>query len=108
MEKKEVKIEGLVKTNYKEISLNIFEKFRDVKLIVFDFDNTLYQNIDWQGYNEFVLKNIRKIFKRLTDKQFEDLLKKYNYTGDRVIEKFAYMVLKEKGSTKKFYKFVKK
>lgn len=103
----EEKIRCLKKVNYSNICLEDFEKFKGLKAIVFDFDNTLYKDIDWLNYNDFVVENVRKIFDNLTDIEFENLLKKYNFNGDRVIEFFAKVCLDELGSTKKFWDFVK-
>ena len=105
--KTEEKIRCLKKANYENICLNDFEKFKGLKAIIFDFDNTLYKDIDWLNYNEFVVENVRKIFAYLTDEEFENLLKKHNFNGDRVIESFAKICLEELGSTKKFWNFVK-
>lgn len=101
-----LKIRCLKKTNYKDVSLNLFDSFKNIKLIVFDFDDTLYQNIGWHGFNDFVLKNTKEIFANLSQTEFENMLCKYNFTGDRIIESLAYITLKEKGSTKEFCRFV--
>lgn len=105
--KTEEKIRCLKKVNYENICLSDFEKIKGLKAIIFDFDNTLYKDIDWLNYDEFVIENVRKIFAYLTDEEFENLLKKHNFNGDRVIEFFARVCLEELGSTKKFWNFVK-
>ena len=88
--KTQEKIRCLKKVNYENICLNDFEKFKGLKAIIFDFDNTLYKDIDWLNYNEFVVENVRKIFAYLTDEEFEHWYKVFEhpeyYTDTEVTE----------------------
>lgn len=105
--KTQEKIKNLKKSNYKKISVKAFENFKDIKAVIFDFDNTLYKDIDWVGYDEFVIENMKKIFSHLSEEEFEKMLKKHNFNGDRVIEFFAEVCVKELNSTKKFWPFIR-
>lgn len=97
-----------VTTNYDQISLKTFEKFKNIGIVIFDFDDTLYKYLNWKGYNEFLIENIRKFFVDLSDEQFNYLLKKYKIiNSDRVVENTAKLLLDMHGSTKELVNFLK-
>ena len=97
-----------VTTSYKEVSYKTFEKFKNIKAIVFDFDNTLYKYLDWEGYNEFFVCSIRKLFPELTDNQFDYYIKKYKIrTSDRTTEITAELLLDLGKDTKGFVQVLK-
>lgn len=54
---------------------------QDIKVVVFDFDNTLYSGVDWTtAWSEYCKKGLRQVFNELSDEEFEQLLKKENIT----------------------------
>lgn len=59
------------------------------KVVVFDFDNTLYVGIDWtKEWAEFCKKGLRFVFRDWDDKSFEKMIKTenlVNYTSDGII-----------------------
>lgn len=92
---------------FSDVSLATFEQFKSVKAIVFDFDGTLYKNIDWTGFYEYFIKGVKKLFPQLTQKQFENLLKKHNVFEDSVMEDMARLFKAEKNSTKQYVEYLK-
>ena len=95
-------------TNYNEINLKTFENFKNIKVIIFDFDGTLYKYLEWKGYNQFFIKGIRKLFPELSDDEFNFYIKKYKIlNGDRTSERTAKLLLDLHNSTKGFYNFLK-
>ena len=60
------------------------------KVVVFDFDNTLYMGIDWtKEWAEFCEKGLRFVFRDWDDKRFEKMIKDenlVNYTSDGIIK----------------------
>ena len=94
------------KVKFDDISPQTFEHYNDIKVIVFDFDGTLYKNIDWTGYDKHVLKGIRKYFSELTDSQYEQMLVKHNVQEDTVTEDLARLFRDEKGSTELYVEYM--
>lgn len=94
------------KVKFDDITLQTFIPYKDTKVIVFDFDGTLYKNIDWTGYDKYVLNGVRKYFSNLTDNQFEQLLIKYNVREDTITEDLAVLFKNEKGSNKLYLEFI--
>ena len=92
---------------FDEISIKTFKKFKDIKAIIFDFDDTLYRNLSWEGYDEFFLKNIRKILPNLTDEEFNNLLKHGGYLPSRPAETFAKILVDKIGTTRPLVEFLK-
>ena len=96
-----------VTTNYNTINYKTFEKFKDVKVIIFDFDDTLYKYLKWTGYNDFFINNVRNMFPELTNNQFNFYLKKYKIiNSDRVSENTAKLLLDLHGSTAQLVNFL--
>lgn len=91
---------------FDNLNIKTFKNFKNLKLIIFDFDDTLYRNLSWKGYNEFFMLNIRKIFSSYTDKEFKNLLIKHDYNENRSSETIAKVFLSEFGSTKKLVEFL--
>lgn len=62
---------------------------KDIKVIVFDFDNTLYYGIDWtKEWANYCKIGMREVFSELTDKQFDDMIKKEdagNFTSNNIV-----------------------
>ena len=95
-------------TNYKKVSISTFKKFKGIKIIIFDFDDTLYKYLAWEGYNKFFIESIRKLFPELNDNEFNFYIKKYKIiNSDRVSENTAKLLLDLHGSTKGLYNFLK-
>jgi len=68
---------------------------KKVKVIVFDFDNTLYSGVDWsQEWARFCEKGLRYVFRDWSDKDFYKMIDKEMdsfFTSDKmisVIEKY--------------------
>lgn len=61
-----------------------------LKAVIFDFDNTLYDNVDWgKEWAEFVLAKIEGLLSFLPKKEVKRLMEKYNLhsTNGRLFEK---------------------
>jgi len=95
------------KIRFDDISIEIFNSYKNIKAIIFDFDDTLYRNLSWKGYDEFFLKSIRKFFLDLSDAQFEKLLKIEGFSPERPAETLAGILIKEKGNAKELVEFLK-
>ena len=97
-----------VSVDYDTINLDTFKNFDGIKVIVFDFDFTLYKGLEWKGYNEFFISSIRKLFLDLSDDEFCTYLKKYHITSsDRVSENTARLMIDLYGSAEKLVDFLK-
>lgn len=97
-----------ITTNYKEVSVQTFKQFKNIKVIVFDFDDTLYKYLSWEGYDEFFINSVRKLFPEFTDEEYNYYLKKYDMINScRVSEHAAVMLLDLHGSTKELVKMLK-
>ncbi len=83
-------------TSYDTLSIKDFEQF-DVKVIIFDFDYTLYQNLDWGiDWYDNVIRPLRRMLSFLTMDEFDRLCKKYNVRGSRVFENTCLLIKDEK------------
>ena len=52
-------------------------KKNNIKVIIFDFDNTLYSGVDWTTtWSEYCKQGLRQVMKDYTDDEFEECLKK--------------------------------
>ena len=94
------------KVKFDDVSLKTFEQFQNIKVVVFDFDGTLYKDIDWTGFSEFFIDSIREMFPQLTKNQFEDMLARHNVSSESVMEDIARVFKLEKNSTKQFVDFL--
>ena len=52
-------------------------KKNKIKVIIFDFDNTLYSGVDWTTtWSEYCKQGLRQVMKDYSDEEFEESLKK--------------------------------
>ena len=60
------------------------------KVVVFDFDNTLYMGIDWtKEWEDFCKNGLRYVFRDWNDSKFEKMIldeNLYNYTSDGIVK----------------------
>lgn len=47
-----------------------------IKVVVFDFDDTLYSGVDWTPWDKFCLKGLEFLFKDLPDEEFKIIKKR--------------------------------
>lgn len=63
---------------------------KKTKVVVFDFDNTLYMGIDWtKEWADFCKNGLRFVFRDWDDSLFEKMIQKenlINYTSDGIIK----------------------
>ncbi len=74
---------------FNKLSQKDFE-ISGLKVVIFDFDNTLYDNVDWgKGWAEYVLGGIEKLLSFLPKEQIKNLMEKYGLysTQGRIFEK---------------------
>ncbi len=82
--------------SYDTLSIKDFEQF-DVKVIIFDFDYTLYQNLNWgEDWYDNVICPLRRMLAFLTMDEFKRLCDKYNVRSNRVFENTCLMIKNEK------------
>lgn len=53
----------------------------NIKVVVFDFDDTLYSGCDWQPWDEFCQKGLKAMFDDLSQTEFQKLQNKINKNG---------------------------
>ncbi len=98
-----------LQTDYKNVDLSMFHNFKNVKVIVFDFDDTLYKYLPWNNYNQYFLKRFKKLFPNFSKKQFEELVIKYNLKETyRVTETAAQIMVDMKMDTKQLVNLLRK
>ena len=82
-------------TSYEKISIKDFEQF-DIKVVIFDFDYTLYQGLVWgNGWIEYVYNGLRRMLSYLPKDTYDMLCQKYNIKGDRIFENVCQMLSNE-------------
>ncbi len=74
------------------------------KVVVFDFDDTLYSGADWTPWEEFCKVGLRKMFEELSDEEFKEIEKKY-YSDGATDESIAGIMLAEGRDPKKWLKY---
>lgn len=75
---------------FDKLSTKDFDQILGLKVVIFDFDNTLYDNVNWgKGWAEFVLKKIEDLLSFLPKGKVKSLIEKYNLnsTNGRLFEK---------------------
>lgn len=77
-----------------------------IKCFIFDFDDTLYYNINWTSWNNLIRNWTREHFDSYTDEEYKTLLK--NNLGKSQIEQgedIIRLLIKTEGSAKAFLDF---
>ncbi len=75
---------------FDKLSTKDFDQISMLKVVIFDFDNTLYDNVDWgKEWAEFVIKKIEGLLSFLPKNKVKKLMEKYGLhsTNGRLFEK---------------------
>ena len=80
-------------------------KIPKIKLIIFDFDDTLYEGETWKYWGEYISEMINSLYDNKKD--CKAFAKKYGIVGGSTNQYMAQCVANEFGSTQKFVDFMK-
>lgn len=79
-----------------------------IKVIVFDFDDTLYTGDVWQNWTQYSARALREAFHHLNDEQFQNLIKKHkiNFEGHLSGKTVRDVMRSELGNVNKWKEFI--
>lgn len=79
----------------------------NLKVIIFDFDDTVYNGADWSSWGEYVEEFLKGVFNNNLNK-VEEFVKNYNITNKTNGQTIAKATIETMGSAKAFVKFLDK
>ena len=89
-------------TEVKRESMNT----KEIKVVILDFDDTIYRGDVWAGWGEYVEGFLTKEFK--TQEVAQDFMARYQIDDHTNGHNIAKAMIKEKGSAKTFVRFMEK